>query len=215
VAYTWSSARDDVSDVFDLAGAPALPQDSLTVAGEWGPANFDSRHRLSYAFIYDLPALSRRSAVVRALFGRWQITGTGQMGTGQPFTVNSIFDVNLDGNLTDRLNSESGLVRTGNPQQPLQLTVDPATLLAPVGSDGAITRNTFRAGGAVELDLAASKRVQISGAQALLVRLELFNFLNRANFGVPVRFLEAPAFGQATKTITPGLRLQFSLKYSF
>ena len=215
LAYTWSSARDDVSDVFDLAGAPALPQDSLTFAGEWGPANFDSRHRLSYGFIYDLPALSQRSAVVRSLFGRWQITGTGQIGTGQPFTVNSIFDVNLDGNLTDRLNSESGLVRTGNPQQPLQLTVDPATLLAPVGSDGAITRNTFRAGGVVELDLAASKRVQISGAHPLLVRLELFNFLNRANFGVPVRYLEAPAFGQATKTITPGRRLQFSLKYSF
>jgi hypothetical protein len=215
VAYTWSSARDDVSDVFDLAGAPALPQDSFTLSGEWGPANFDSRHRLTYAVIYDISELRQQSVLVRALFGRLQISGTGRMGTGQPFTVNSIFDVNLDGNLTDRLNSESGLVRTGNSQQPLQLTVDPATLLAPVGSDGAITRNTFRAGGVVELDLAASKRVEISGAHALVVRLELFNFFNRANFGVPVRYLEAPAFGQATKTITPGRRLQFSLKYSF
>jgi hypothetical protein len=215
VAYTWSSARDDVSDVFDLAGAPALPQDSFTLSGEWGPANFDSRHRLTYAVIYDISELRQQSVLVRALFGRLQISGTGRMGTGQPFTVNSIFDVNLDGNLTDRLNSESGLVRTGNSQQPLQLTVDPATLLASVGSDGAITRNTFRAGGVVELDLAASKRVEISGAHALVVRLELFNFFNRANFGVPVRYLEAPAFGQATKTITPGRRLQFSLKYSF
>ena len=214
-AYTWSSARDDVSDVFDLAGAPALPQDSLTFAGEWGPANFDTRHRLTYAFIYDLPGLSRQSALVRALFGRLQISGSGQMSTGQPFTVNSIFDVNLDGNLTDRLNTTNGLVTTGNRQQPLLLTVNPATLLAPVGSDGAITRNTFRAGGIVELDLAASKRLQISGAHSLLFRIELFNFLNRANFGVPVRYLEAPAFGQATKTITPGRRLQFSLKYSF
>jgi hypothetical protein len=85
------------------------------------------------------------------------------MNSGQPFTVNSIFDVNLDGNLTDRLNTTSGLVRTGNRQQPLLLTVAPATLLAPVGSNGAVTRNTFRAGGLVELDLAASKRVQISG----------------------------------------------------
>jgi hypothetical protein len=38
---------------------------------------------------------------------------------------------------------------------------------------------------------------------------------NRANFGVPVRYLEAPAFGRATRTITPGRRVQFSLKYEF
>ncbi|MGH9943674.1 MAG: carboxypeptidase regulatory-like domain-containing protein, partial [Pyrinomonadaceae bacterium] len=50
-AYTFSKVTDDVSDVFDLAGAPALPQNSLTFAGERGPANFDVRHRLSYNFL--------------------------------------------------------------------------------------------------------------------------------------------------------------------
>jgi hypothetical protein len=30
-----------------------------------------------------------------------------------------------------------------------------------------------------------------------------------------VRFLEAPGFGQATDTITPGRRIQFALKYNF
>src|SRR5262249_13677610 len=54
-AYTLSKATDDVSDVFDLAGAPALPQNSRTLAGERGPANFDSRHRFSYGLIYDVP----------------------------------------------------------------------------------------------------------------------------------------------------------------
>jgi hypothetical protein len=214
-SYTWSSARDDVSDVFDLAGASALPQNSFTLSGEWGPANFDTRHRLTYAFIYDLPGLSRQHALVRALFGRLQISGTGRMSTGQPFTVNSIFDVNLDGNLTDRLNTTNGLVSTGSGRQPLILTADPATLLAPIGADGGIARNTFRAGGVVQLDLAASRRVHLSGAHTLLFRCEIFNLTNRANFGVPVRYLEAPAFGRATRTITPGRRVQFSLKYEF
>jgi hypothetical protein len=214
-SYTWSSARDDVSDVFDLAGAPALPQNSFTLSGEWGPANFDTRHRLTYAFMYDLPGLSRQRALVRALFGRLQISGTGRMSTGQPFTVNSIFDVNLDGNLTDRLNTTNGLVSTGSAQQPLLLTADPATLLAPIGADGAITRNTFRAGRVAQLDLAASRRIHLSGAHTLLLRCEIFNLTNRANFGVPVRYLEAPAFGRATRTITQGRRVQFSLKYEF
>src|SRR5205814_3324378 len=45
VAYTWSHAIDDVSDVFDIAGAFALPQDGRNVRAERGNANFDIRHR--------------------------------------------------------------------------------------------------------------------------------------------------------------------------
>jgi hypothetical protein len=45
--------------------------------------------------------------------------------------------------------------------------------------------------------------------------MDVFNFINRANFGIPVRLLEAPGFGQAMDTITPGRRIQFALKYSF
>jgi hypothetical protein len=47
------------------------------------------------------------------------------------------------------------------------------------------------------------------------VRAEIFNFIDRANFGIPIRFLGAAGFGRAVNTITPGRRLQFALKYSF
>ena len=214
-AYTLSKATDDVSDVFELAGAPALPQDSLTFAGERGPANFDARHRFSSTFIYDLPVFHQPSRALHLLFNGLQISGTGQFQTGQPFTVNSIFDVNLDGNLTDRLNTTDGIVKTGDRRQPLRLTVDPLTLLAPVGQDGKVGRNTFRAGSILELDLAISKRVTIVSGQKLTLRADIFNLTNRSNFGIPVRFLEAPGFGQATNTITPGRRVQFTLKYFF
>jgi hypothetical protein len=143
------------------------------------------------------------------------VAGTGQFQTGQPFTVNSIFDVNLDGNLTDRLNTTSGIVVTGDRRQPLRLTVNPAQLLAPIGQDGKVGRNTFRAGNLLELDMAVAKTFKISERQSLIFRAEVFNFINRANFGVPVRFLEAPGFGQATDAVTPGRRIQFAVKYSF
>ena len=215
LAYTFSKATDDVSDVFDLAGASALPQNSITFEGERGPANFDARHRFSYNFIYDLPAFRDRSRLFRFLFGDLQVAGTGRFQTGQPFTVNSIFDVNLDGNLTDRLNTPNGIVRTGNRQQPLRLTVDPLTLLAPVGEDGQVGRNTFRAGSILELDMSVTKNFAIKDKQNLIFRMDVFNFINRANFGVPVRILEFPSFGEATNTVTPGRRIQFALKYSF
>src|SRR5262249_13064644 len=59
-AYTWSHAIDEVSDLFDLAGTPALPQNSFDRSAERGDANFDVRHRFSYSFIWDLPGYKRK-----------------------------------------------------------------------------------------------------------------------------------------------------------
>jgi hypothetical protein len=213
MSYNLSRATDDVSDVFDLAGASALPQNSLTFSGERGPANFDARHRFTYNFIYSFAYYEKG---VRWLLRGLQIAGIGRFQTGQPFTVNSTIDVNLDGNLTDRLNTLNGIVVTGDRSQPLRLTTDNTfSLLAPFGQDGSVTRNTFRAGNLLELDLSLIKNFSMGATRRLIFRTDIFNFLNRANFGVPVRFLEAPAFGKATSTVTPGRRIQFSLKFSF
>jgi hypothetical protein len=221
VSYIFSKAIDDVSDVFDLAGAPALPQNSLTRAGERAPSNFDARHRFTYNFVYDFSNFNAHHRAFRAFFGGLEVAGTGQFQTGQPFTVNSIFDVNLDGNLTDRLNTTDGLIFTGDRQRPLRRpTDDPrqlsAMFLAPFfGQDGQVGRNTFRASNLLLVNLAVIKHFKFTERQQLTFRTEIFNVTNRANFGIPVRFLEAPGFGQATDTVTPGRRIQFALKYSF
>src|SRR5262249_8686948 len=100
LSYVWSKALDDVSDVFDLAGASALPQNSLSFAGERGVASFDVTQRFTAEFIYDFSnwdLSSWRAARWRRLFDGLQIAGAGQYRSGQPFTVNSLFDVNLDG----------------------------------------------------------------------------------------------------------------------
>jgi hypothetical protein len=213
LSYSLSKATDDVSDVFDLAGASALPQNSLTFANERGPANFDARHRVTYNFIYTFGDYKKG---VRSLLSGLQLAGIGRFQTGQPFTVNSTIDVNLDGNLTDRLNTADGIVVTGDRSQPLRLaTANTLSLLAPFGQDGKVGRNTFRAGNLLELDLAMMKSFSLGESRRLLFRIDVFNFINRANFGVPVRFLEAPGFGKATNTVTPGHRIQLSLKLSF
>ena len=216
--YVFGKVEDDVSDVFDLAGAFALPQNSLTFAGEYAPANFDVRHRFTYSFIYELPEFENRGNAFKFLFGSWQIAGTGKYNTGQPFTVNTIFDVNHDGNLTDRLNNTRFITETGDRRNPLQLTCTGnqcQSLLAPLGEDGSVPRNSFRAGSLLELDMSFIKRFVIREGQTLQFRTDIFNFINRANFGIPVRFLESPGFGRATDTVTPGRRIQFALKYSF
>lgn len=212
-AYVWSSARDDVSDVFDLAGAYNLPQNSLNLAAERGPANFDVRQRATYALIYDVPT---RTGAWRWLTNDWQFTSLARFHTGQPFTVNSIFDMNLDGNLTDRLNSTAGLLATRDGRQPIIVRTDNLTgLLARPGQDGRLGRNSFRAGGLAEVDLAMLKLIRLSAARQLRLRADVFNLFNQANYGIPVRLLEAAGFGQAVSTVTPGLRLQLGMKLEF
>ncbi|PYS32907.1 MAG: hypothetical protein DMF75_10805, partial [Acidobacteria bacterium] len=138
-----------------------------------------------------------------------------QFQTGQPFTVNSIFDVNLDGNLTDRLNSTNGIVATGDRSQPFRLTAAASSLLAPLGQDGQVPRNSFRGTNLFVNNVAIIKSIPFTERYRLIFRAEIFNIFNRANFGLPVRFLEFPSFGKSTYTVTPGRRLQFALKFSF
>ncbi len=213
VSYTFSKATDEVSDVFDLAGAYVLPQNSLDLEAESGPANFDIRHRVTYNLTYSIP--QKDGGLGRKLLNGLQLSTTGRLSSGQPFTVNSVIDVNLDGNTTDRLNTLSGLEITGNRAQPLRLTTTNTTsLLAPFGQNGQIGRNTFRAGNVIELDASIIKRFSI-GLHKLGVRTDIFNFINRTNYGIPVRILEAPGFGKAVNTVTLGRRVQFSVKYEF
>lgn len=212
LSYTFSKAVDDVSDVFDLAGAFVLPQNSLTFAGERSAANFDVRHRFAYNLIYHFPKQNNR---LGWLTDNLQIASIGRFHTGQPFTVNSTIDVNLDGNLTDRLNTTDGIEIIGSRRQPLRLTAaNSFALLAPFGEDGRVKRNSFRAGSILDLDLSITKQFSF-GARKLLFRTDIFSILNRVNFGIPVRLLEAAGFGRATNTITPARRVQFSLKYEF
>jgi hypothetical protein len=215
VNYTYGKATDDVSDVFDLAGAPALPQNSVTFAGERGPANFDVRHRISSNYVSDLSSWGKKNAFLHAIFNGLEIAGTGTFQTGQPFTVNSIFDINLDGNLTDRLDSTTGITVTGDRGAPLRLTGNPVSLLAPLGEDGSVPRNSFRAGNLWLTNAAVTKTFRFSETTRLILRADVFNLFNRANYGIPVRILEAPGFGRATETVTPARRIQFGLKLAF
>jgi len=223
-AYTWSHAIDDVSDVFDLAGAFTLPQNDGNLRAERGDANFDVRHRFALSTLSDVPFLGRfnnASGAKRVLLGGWQLASISTFQTGQPFTVNTSFDINLDGNLTDRIDTTSGLNQIDSRQQRLSLT-GLSTALLPKNAqghfelrDGAVGRNTFRASGVAKTDLTLIKNFRVKEGRDLVLRIEAFNLLNRTHFSIPVRILEAPSFGRSVSTSLNPRQVQFALKYVF
>jgi hypothetical protein len=191
-AYTWSHAIDEVSDLFDLAGASALPQDSFDRRKERADANFDVRHRFVYSFIWDLPLFEESK-----VWGGWQLASIGAFQTGQPYSLLFCCDANIDGNLTDR--------------------VTPNLTLA-----GNAPRNVLRAPGIKTVDASLNKTFRFTERHNLEFRTEIFNLANHPSFGIPVHqlffggFAARPATEKIfTDTRVPPRTIQFGLKFNF
>jgi hypothetical protein len=149
------------------------------------------------------------------LMGGWQYSTFMTYQTGQPFTVNTSYDINMDGNLTDRIDTLNGLALVDGRQQKLRLTANPTALLAVFGANGRVGRNVFRASGVARTDFALVKNFSVSDGQSVLFRVEAFNLFNRTHFAIPVRMLEAPSFGSSVDTSLNPRQIQFALKYVF
>lgn len=213
-AYTWSHSIDDASDVFDLAGTSALPQDTMRMDLEKADSSFDVRHRFSQSFTWDIPIWADAEDWERWLFGSWRLSDRFYAQSGSPFTVNTVFDANFNGLLTDRPSTAEGIGERDNGPTQLSLSGDPINFYA-FEANGAVGRNAFRTRTVMNLDLAVSKFFTLTETSNLEVRTEIFNVMNRVNFGIPVRFLEAPGFGNSTYTVTPARQIQFAARLSF
>ena len=212
--WTWSHAIDDVSDPFDSRGFFALPQDTTRPDLERASASFDARHRLSGFFRWELP--QGRSGPI---FREWRLSAIAELQTGQPFSVTTAWDLNRDGNLTDRPPSSEGIEIGTQRAQSLRLDADFETIhMDDLDRGGKLGRNTFRADGIANLDLALSRRFPLRREASLDFRLELFNLLNHTSFGIPIRVLESPGFGNSfdTQIKWDGARsLRLGVRFSF
>ncbi len=209
-AYTWSKAIDNSSALFDTATEPAFPQDSFNQRAERGLSNFHTAHRMVVSYLQDVP------------WGKWQISATGVVQSGHPFTVNRAVDQSNTGNtvlgFSDRPNVISDPFRAGavanHPDLACRSTVsqggraadvvhdarswfNPCAFAAPaVAGFGNAGRNILIGPGLVNMDVAVSKRIPVgSEARHLLLRLEVYNLFNHPNFDSPNRVFDSPRFG--------------------
>jgi hypothetical protein len=222
-SYTWARSIDGASVFFGSGanGTTIFPQDNFNLRAERGSSDFDIRHRLSWSFLYEVPALK---AVPKLLGEGWQLGGILSLQTGQPFSV-----------LTGQDNSSTGLGNdrpdlVGDPnsgphsvEQWINTEAFQPNALLTFGTAG---RNIVVGPGFRNFDFSILKNIPIREQVKLQFRTEFFNITNHPNFALPSNVLAAPNFGALFTTPdaaqnnvglgSGGPRLiQFALKLTF
>jgi len=230
-AFTWSHAIDNASDYAAVAGAFALPQNSVDPS-EKGSSNFDVRLRSVTHFIAESP--HDASPWLRD----WLLSGILTFQSAQPYTINTSIDVNEDGNATDRLNNTRCLT-TGTSSSILLQAQNPAACVATplpdppcpdysgvrptagcipgsaIGPSGMIGRNTFRGWPLYDTDVALARSFPLRERRSFQLRAEVYNLANHPNYGIPGRIIESPMFGKAVTAVVPPRTIQIALSFGF
>ena len=197
-----------------------------------GPSDFDIRHNWVLNFTYALPG-RELTGVTGAIFGDWSLSGIWTMRSGNPLTVfvttnrsRSQWNPSRGPGIgQDRPDYAPGYgpgnAVLGGPEQ----WFDPAAfVLQPAGTLGNTGRGDFIGPNLRTLDMALMKPVgwpRVGGR--LEFRLEAFNLLNRANFGVPeLRAFSGTegqpvlaTFGRISNTVTSARQIQLGIRVIF
>jgi hypothetical protein len=198
-AYTWSKSLDDVSAFLQSDGNDNTPQDARHPELERGQSDFDVRHRLSLAWVWTLPASARR-----AWARGWQVSGIFAAQSGRPFTPRVGFDNSNTGNV----GGSFGYDRP-NEIDPARAPADAvryggrAFVVAPPFTFGNAGRNILTGPAFASLDLAVGRSVPLGNERRLELRAEVYNAINRTNYGLPEGFVDRPTFGRSVSAGPP------------
>jgi hypothetical protein len=237
-SYTWSKTEDTTQNATFFSDSTtslvsALPE--FIPGYNKGLADFHAEHHWVNSVIWQIPRQAGLTGVADALLNGWQVAGIARLRSGNPLTAfvqtnrsRSGWSPSIGpGTGPDRPNWAPGRgpenVRTGDPAQWLDPT---AFELQPAGTFGNVKRNEIIGPGVATLDLAFTKGVSWAGlgpGGRLELRVEIFNALNRANFGPPSLIVFSgtagsaplPGFGQIRSTSTSARQVQLGARLIF
>jgi hypothetical protein len=212
-SYTLSKTMDHSSENKQTGAVQTNPFD---LEFDWGPANFDRRHRWVTSFLYEIPGRTG-SAVLDAVVSGWSVTGIWLMQSGLPFSVTSGADnarSGTGGQLADRVgdpNLPDGRSRAEKIAEWFNKAAFVPNALGTFGNSG---RNALRGPGYRSLDLGLHKTFDTPGRARVQVRIEAFNALNNVNLDLPNSSQNSGNFGKILSAGDPRI-MQLALRVSF
>ena len=194
--YTLSEAKDNLSSTFADTGQTFHLgfTDQFNPDLDYGPADFDVKHRFTGSFNYEVP-FRGESSLAKHLLGGWSVNSTFVARTGFPFTI---FDCTFAVVTCARLTPSGPLtINTSNPPDSGDanaftfVDLSNQTTRTSPGVSGTynfgpysptmVERNSFRGPGFWNVDMGLYKRIRFTERLSLQLRAEVFNLFNHAN----------------------------------
>jgi hypothetical protein len=220
-SYTYSKALDDMSDVFNNRSA-SHPTDNMNPRVDYGPADFNLKHRVIATVGYDLPFMKSNRWI-----GGWSVNSIISLQGGVPFSpysASSSYDLNKDGYTTDRVVPGIAPMSTrtnGNPATGYIIYNDWSKETNPVTHargpiftaancanglfcNPPIGRNSVSGPGYKNVDFGVTKSIRITERSSVKFMANAFNLFNHPNFGLPAANLNSKgSFGKSSTTFDP------------
>jgi hypothetical protein len=181
-----------------------------------GPADYDVKHTLSSAVLYEMP-FGRESK-----WGGWHTSGIVYWRTGLPVTITQQQGVQSTG--TGNRPNRIGDGKAANPT--IDMWFDPSAFQAvtePTATYGTSGRGILRGPGQFNIDAALIKTTKFGRIENEL-RVEAFNLLNHPQFGQPNTTFGSAAFGTISAMLanpscalcgTTERQIQLAVKFKF
>jgi hypothetical protein len=222
-SYTWSHSLDNVSEQFGSGGGGL--QSVKDFASARGNSNFDLRHRVVAAAVWEAPfgkgrRWMNRGGVLDHLLGGWQLSGMTAMQTGHNFSItipnsrtmlggtaiadwwpDRIADPRLDSRTADRW-------------------FDSAAFVLPRNADGTYRfgnagRGILNSDGLFNVDAGLLKNFRLTERFGMQFRWETFNLTNTPTLNDPNATLGNPDFGKSRTAVSTPRQMQFAVRLSF
>ena len=218
-SYEYSRQYDDYSGPYGV-------QDYFNRHNEWGLTAYNSPHRLSLTFMYELPIGTNKPYLNypdwrRWLTNGWAVSGISTVSSGEPLALHPQFN-NTGGVLqTVNVNVVPG-VDPRSPDQGPNEWFNPAAFSHPddfTMGDGPRTHPFLRNPISQNHDLSVSKRMAIDAERTVEFNASGFNFINHANWSEPDTIIgpaSAPNVNAGRIVGSRGGRvIQLGLRFSF
>ncbi len=225
VAYTFSKTLTDDTGNGTFPGTGGTSGDALHPLNGYGPASFETPHRLVGNFVWQAP--SRANGIRGALASGWTLSGVVTVQSGNPLSFSNGAFTNIFGG-TSRAQMCPGstygsIVQPGSVESKLNSYFNLTALnCAPVTIGNGYGWGSSGVGivlGPPEsaADLSVGRNFRTPGPENsnIQFRAEFYNALNHPNFSAPTTTVNSTAFGQITSMSVAPRLVQFGLKYVF
>lgn len=213
--YVWAKNWESIG----MESSNSSYEDPHALYLERGRADNDYRHYFVTSFVWLLDYYRQDHAALRTALNGWQVSPIITLHSGQPFTVTTGVDNNLDGNTNDRpiVLKNASLDPHRSRTAVMTQWFDPSTsaFASPAtGTDGTASRNLLEGPGYKNVNMAIFRNFHFLESYSLQFRGEFSNIFNMVSLSNPNANLSSPNAGKITgahdmRQTQLGLRLTF------